>query len=154
MKLAIVVEGDLKAPSSIATIQRCRGGCYSFPWIAPHYSWSYLPNPSARAGYDTRSIFFYSWYASYNAECWARRYQVSFFKSFIWLDLRLNPDLLVLYRHLQHHNNTIIKTDARIMIKTQEDIFNKIYTSHFIARVRKGCVVFYYERELKTEHKL
>ena len=32
--------------------------------------------------------------------------------------------------HLQHHNNTIIKT--------QEDFFNKICTSHFIARVRKG----------------
>ena len=40
------------------------------------------------------------------------------------------------------------------MIKTQEDFFIKIYTSHFIARVRKGCVVFYCERELETEHKL
>ena len=38
------------------------------------------------------------------------------------------------------------------MIKTQEDFFNKIFTSHFIARVRKCCVGFYCERELKTEH--
>ena len=38
------------------------------------------------------------------------------------------------------------------MIKTQEDFFNKIFTSHFIARVRKGCVGFYCERELETEH--
>ena len=30
-----VDEGDLKAPFSIATTPRCRGGCYSFPWIAP-----------------------------------------------------------------------------------------------------------------------
>ena len=38
------------------------------------------------------------------------------------------------------------------MIKTQEDFFNKIFTSHFIARVRKDCVGFYCERELETEH--
>ena len=29
-----VVEGDLKAPFSIATTLKCRGGCYSFPCIA------------------------------------------------------------------------------------------------------------------------
>ena len=38
----------------------------------------------------------------------------------------------VLYCHLQHHNNTIIKT--------QEDFFNKIFTSHFIAMIRKGLL--------------
>ena len=44
----------------------------------------------------------------------------------------------------------MIKTDLRR--KTQEDFFNKIFTSHFIARVRKGCVGFYCERELEIEH--
>ena len=44
----------------------------------------------------------------------------------------------------------MIKTDA--MTKTQEDFFNKIFTSHFIARVREGCVGFYCERQLETEH--
>ena len=39
-KLATLVEGDLKAPFSIATIPRCRGGRYSFPWIALLYPWS------------------------------------------------------------------------------------------------------------------
>ena len=38
VKLATVVEGDSKAPFSIATSLRCRRGCYSFPWIAPLYS--------------------------------------------------------------------------------------------------------------------
>ena len=38
------------------------------------------------------------------------------------------------------------------MTKTQEDFFINICTSHFIARVRKGCVGFYRERELETEH--
>ena len=33
----IIVEVDLKAPFSIATTSRCRGGRYSFPWIAPLY---------------------------------------------------------------------------------------------------------------------
>ena len=32
VKLATVVEGDPKAPFSIATTPRCRGGRYSFPW--------------------------------------------------------------------------------------------------------------------------
>ena len=30
-----VVKGDLKAPFLIATTPCCRGGCYSFLWIAP-----------------------------------------------------------------------------------------------------------------------
>ena len=29
-----------KAPFSIATTARCRGGHYSFPWIAPLYPWT------------------------------------------------------------------------------------------------------------------
>ena len=36
-KLATIVEGDLRAPFTIATTPRCRGGRYSFPWIAPLY---------------------------------------------------------------------------------------------------------------------
>ena len=35
VKLATVVEGHPKAPFSIATTPRWRGGHYSFPWIAP-----------------------------------------------------------------------------------------------------------------------
>ena len=56
----------------------------------------------------------------------------------------------MLYSYVPYHNGTIIKTHA--MIKTQEDFFIKIYTSHFIARVRKGCSRFACERELETEH--
>ena len=48
---------------------------------------------------------------------------------------------------MQHHNDTINKP-------TQEDFFNKIFTSHFIARVRKGYSRFACERELETEQKL
>ena len=39
VKLVTVVEGDPKAPFSIATTPRCRGGRNSFPWIAPLYFW-------------------------------------------------------------------------------------------------------------------
>ena len=38
--LATLVEGDPKAPLSIATTPRYREGCYFFPWITPLYSWS------------------------------------------------------------------------------------------------------------------
>ena len=51
---------------------------------------------------------------------------------------------------MQHHNDTIIKTQWQR--QTQEVFFNKIFTSHFIARVWKGCVWFYCERELESEH--
>ena len=42
VKLVTVVEGDQKAPFSIATTPRCRRGRLSFPWIAPLYHW-YIP---------------------------------------------------------------------------------------------------------------
>ena len=40
VKLATIVEGDSKAPFSIATTPRCRGGRYSIPRIAPLYPWT------------------------------------------------------------------------------------------------------------------
>ena len=42
VQLATVVEGDQKAPFTIATTPRCRGRRYSFPWITPLYPW-YIP---------------------------------------------------------------------------------------------------------------
>ena len=39
IKLATVVEGDLKGPFSLATTPRCRGGRYSFSWITSLYPW-------------------------------------------------------------------------------------------------------------------
>ena len=44
----------------------------------------------------------------------------------------------------------IITTQRRR--KTSENFLNKIFTSHFIARVRKGCSRFACERELEIEH--
>ena len=62
VKLVTVVESVQKAPFSIATTPRCRGGRNSFPWIAPLYSWS----------------------SPYIAKCLARRYQVTLSDRFIW----------------------------------------------------------------------
>ena len=42
VKLATLVEDDQKTPFSIATTPRCRGGHFSFPWIAPLYP-RYVP---------------------------------------------------------------------------------------------------------------
>ena len=71
IKVATLVEGDPKAPFSIATTPRCRGGYNFIPWIAPLYLWS----------------------ISYSAECEVRRDQVPFFESLVWLDLGLNSGL-------------------------------------------------------------
>ena len=40
VKLATLVEGDLKAPFSLATTPRYRGGHYSVPWNVLLYPWS------------------------------------------------------------------------------------------------------------------
>ena len=51
----------------------------------------------------------------------------------------------MLYTHLPYHNDSIIKTHAERHKRktkeetTQEYFLRKIFTSHFIARVRKGC---------------
>ena len=37
VKLVTIVEGNPEAPFSIATTPKCRGGHYSFPWIALLY---------------------------------------------------------------------------------------------------------------------
>ena len=38
VKLATIIKGNPMAPFSIATTPKCRGGRYSFPWIAPLHS--------------------------------------------------------------------------------------------------------------------
>ena len=53
------------------------------------------------------------------------------------------PNHSLLYTHL--HNNTMKKKDER-------RLFIKIFTSHFICKVRKGCVGFACERELEIEY--
>ena len=58
VKLATVVEGDRKAPFSIATAPRCRGGRYSFLWID-----TYLIMLSVKQGgikYHFKSLWGYS----------------------------------------------------------------------------------------------
>ena len=57
MKLATFVKGDLKAPFSIATTLRCKERGYSFPKIAPLYSWS-LPY-NAVLGKEASSTIFW-----------------------------------------------------------------------------------------------
>ena len=64
VKLTTIVEGDPKAPFSIATTPRCRRGCYSFP----------------RLLLFTLDPYFIM-----------LRHQVPFFESLIWLDLDWKP---------------------------------------------------------------
>ena len=66
-KLATLVEGDPKAPFSIATTPRCRGGCYSFPWIAPLYPWSLPYNAEWCNGYRRRK-----WTRRHEFKSWTR----------------------------------------------------------------------------------
>ena len=64
---------------------------------------------------------------------------------------------LMLHTYIYWIHTDAMITDARIKDarrKTQEDFFTNIFTSHFIARVRKGCWRFACERVLETEHKL
>ena len=74
VSLLTVVEGDPKAPFSIATTLRCWGEHFSFPWIAPlTFDQSLIP---------------------YSADCWTRRHQVPFLKSLVWTQLGIEPQSL------------------------------------------------------------
>ena len=70
--MATIVEGNLKAPFSIATTVRCRRGSYSFSWIAP-------------LTLDLYHIIM-------RVKQWGIKYH--FFESLVWLNLGLNPNLL------------------------------------------------------------
>ena len=56
VRLAIAVEGDPKAPFSIATTPRFRGGCYS--WIALLYLWSVPGNAGCKVASSTIFLIF------------------------------------------------------------------------------------------------
>ena len=62
-KLAIIVEGDLKAPFSIAITLKSTGGCYSFPWIASLSLGPYLLMLSFKQG-GIKYHFLSLWYDS------------------------------------------------------------------------------------------
>ena len=71
IKLMTLVKGDPKAPFSIATTPRCRGGRYSFPGLLHFTLDAYLIMLSVKQG----------------------GIKYHFFKSLVWLNLGLNPDL-------------------------------------------------------------
>ena len=58
-----IVMSDPKAPFSIATTMRCRGGCYSFPWIASLILNLYLIMLSVKQG-GINHHFLSLWYDS------------------------------------------------------------------------------------------
>ena len=61
--MATLVEGDPKAPFLIATTPRCKGGRFSFPWIAPLYLDPYLIMLSVKQG-NIKYHFLSLWYDS------------------------------------------------------------------------------------------
>ena len=83
VKLATFIEGDPKAPFSIATTPRCREGCYFIPRIAPLYPWSSPYSESGKQGgikYNFLSLWNDStWdWTQFNRDWWLR----SLFKTF------------------------------------------------------------------------
>ena len=59
---------------------------------------------------------------------------------------------ILIYMFIQHHNGTIIKTQWQR--QTQEDFFNKIFTSHFICKGSKGLFKVCLWEGAGAEHKL
>ena len=54
---AIIVEYDSNVPFTIATTLRCKGGCYSFPWVPSHTFDAYFIMLSVKQG-GTKCHFF------------------------------------------------------------------------------------------------
>ena len=63
VKLATIVESDPKAPLSIATSPRCKGGRYSFPWLLHFTLDPYLIMLSVKQG-GIKYHFLSLWYDS------------------------------------------------------------------------------------------
>ena len=63
IKLATIVEGDPKAPFSIATTPRCKGGPYSLPWLLRFTLDPYLIMLSVKQG-GIKYLFLSLWYDS------------------------------------------------------------------------------------------
>ena len=63
VKLATIVEGNPKAPFSIATTPMCRGGCYSFPGLLYFTLDPYLIMLSVKQG-GIKYHFLSLWYDS------------------------------------------------------------------------------------------
>ena len=79
-----------------------------------------------------------------------------FFFFFFFLNLKTAHSsniFILLYTHLPYDNDSIIK-QTQGQRRKKEDFFTNIFTSHFIARVRKGCSRFACEKVLETKHKL
>ena len=75
--------------------------------------------------------------------------------------LRESEKDTMLYSHLHHHSasqrHNIKERRTQKDRRKKEDagrLLYNIFTSHFIARVRKGCLRVACERMLKTEHEL
>ena len=110
----ILVEGDPKASFTIATTLRCWKRHNSFPWISRLYPW-YLP---------------------YNAVCQARRHQVPFFESWVWLDLGMN----ILAHTLSIRAQTLIDIQTKIK-KTQDNSKSHLYGLEYetVNSISKEC---------------
>ena len=88
-------------------------------------------------------------------------YKIKWFRvllSMLYVYLLIHAEIYIYvldtYRRNDNRRSNKRRNDKDARRQTQEDFFNKIYTSHFIARVRKGCSRFACERVLETEHKL
>ena len=70
----------------------------------------------------------------------------------LYAHLLIHAEIYIYILDTYWHNKLFRRNDKDAMINRSRKTSLTIFTSHFIARVRKGCVGFYCERELETEH--
>ena len=122
--MATIVEGDPKAPFSIATTPKCKAGCYSFPWISLLYPWS-VP-----------------W-------CWVLGKEASsiIFESLVWLDQEIetkSPGPLA-------NTRTILPMSGKI--KILEHIYALINIIFSYKKIHgKFCFSTYFSLKLKKKN--
>ena len=119
---ATFVEGDPKSPFLIATTPRCRGGHYSFPWIAPLCPW---PVP-------------------YNAEAASRTIFWVFGMTRLGIEPRSpgplanEPDIGLMVRVFANAPGDLGSIPGRVIPKTQEMVLDVILlnTRHYKVRIK------------------
>ena len=119
VKLATVVRGTQKAPFSITTTLRCRGGRYYFPWIDP----------------------LYTWYVPYIAECLSKEASSTIFKVFDMTRPEIEPRTP---GTLAKSNNSIkYKSFAYAQLNGFKCIWYSMYPVFlcYMNNLQKNCIV-------------
>ena len=127
-----IVKGNLKASFSIATAPRYMERCYSFPWIAPLYPWSYHTVLSVMQG-SIKYHFLSLWYDL--TWDWTQVYLAIGKNSTHWA----NEPVHFIYIYIYIHTHTHILEKDLLLVGRRNNILKHQLVKYWIVQ----CNIFH-----------